>query len=91
MIFTGISEFSRGRDRVRRFIREAKAASSLNHQNIITVHEIGEADRLQFIATEFIVDETPRRLTQRERLGLPDALNFGIRIAAALNEANSSS
>jgi len=76
---------------VRRFIREAKAASSLNHQNIITVHEIGEADRLQFIATEFIVDETPRRLTQRERLGLPDALNFGIQIATALNEANISS
>jgi len=40
---------------VRRFIREAKAGSSLNHQNIITVHEIGEADRLQFIAAEFIV------------------------------------
>jgi eukaryotic-like serine/threonine-protein kinase len=40
---------------MRRFIREAKAASSLNHQNIITVHEIGEADRLQFIATELLM------------------------------------
>ena len=40
--------------RVRRFIQEAKAASALNHPHIITIHEVGEADSIHFIATEFI-------------------------------------
>jgi serine/threonine protein kinase len=39
---------------LRRFVREAKAASALNHPNIITIHDIGQIDDLQFIATEFI-------------------------------------
>src|SRR4030095_10107300 len=49
-----------GQDRVRRFIQEAKAASALNHPNIITIYEIDEVDSEQFIATEFIEGETLR-------------------------------
>lgn len=45
------SEFAKDESRVRRFIQEAKAASALNHPNTITVHEIGDVNGTQFIAT----------------------------------------
>jgi serine/threonine protein kinase/tetratricopeptide (TPR) repeat protein len=47
-------EFASDPDRMRRFILEAKAASALNHPNIITIHEIGESDGAHYIATEFV-------------------------------------
>src|SRR5688500_1248979 len=50
-------------ERMRRFVQEAKAASSLNHPNILTVHEIGGADPARFIAAEFVDG-----VTLRERL-----------------------
>src|SRR3712207_5825603 len=53
-------EFSRDADKLHRFIQEAKAASALNHPNILTVHEIGEVDGTHFIATEFIEGKTLR-------------------------------
>src|SRR6266545_87909 len=47
--------------RMRRFVQEAKAASALNHPNIITIHEIDKIDAVSFIATEFIDGETLRQ------------------------------
>jgi serine/threonine protein kinase len=41
-------------NRMKRFVQEAKAASALNHPNIVTIHEIDQADSVHFIATEFI-------------------------------------
>src|SRR5882762_5678456 len=50
--------FTRDQGRLRRFVLEAKAASSLNPPNIITIHDVGEADGAHFIATEFIDGQT---------------------------------
>src|SRR6476661_9350762 len=47
--------------RMRRFVQEAKAASALNHPNIITIHGIEQIDSMNFIATEFIDGETLRQ------------------------------
>ena len=55
--------------RVKRFIQEAKAASALNHPNILTVYEIGRADDTTFLATEFVDGVTLRFTIQG---GLPE-------------------
>ena len=74
--------------RMRRFVQEAKAASSLNHQNIITIYEIGETDSTRFIATEFIDGVTLRQQLRRARLSVTEILNIGIQIATGLAAAH---
>src|SRR5437763_12406371 len=54
------AEVAADRNRMSRFVQEAKTASALNHPNIITIHEIDETDSVTFIATEFIDGETLR-------------------------------
>src|SRR5215211_2439271 len=71
-------------DRVRRFVQEAKAASALNHPNILTIYEIDEIDSEQFIATEFIDGETLRDRIRKAPLKPGEALDVGIQIASAL-------
>jgi serine/threonine protein kinase len=75
-------------DRVRRFEREARAASSLSHPNIITVHEIGEEDGLRFIVTEYVEGRTLRELIESGGLNLPQALDTAIQVASALQAAH---
>ena len=75
-------------DLVHRFEREAKAASALNHPNILTVYEIGKTDDSHFIATEYITGETLRQRLKRAPLPLPEALDIAMQIAAALNAAH---
>jgi eukaryotic-like serine/threonine-protein kinase len=62
-------------DRIRRFRQEATAASALNHPGILTIHEAGDVDGCQFIATELVDGETVRQiLNQRGRVPLNEAL-----------------
>ena len=76
-------------DRVRRFVQEAKAASALNHPNILTIYEIDEIDSEHFIATEFIDGYTLRDRIRTGSLDPRDALDVGIQIASALSATHS--
>lgn len=78
-----------GEELLRRFVQEAKAASALNHPNILTVYEIDAIDSEQFIATEFIEGETLRARLQVEPLKPAEAIDVGIQVASALVAAHS--
>lgn len=83
-----VEEVANDPDRVSRFVREAKAASALNHPNILTVFEIGSVDGTQYIATEFIKGETLRELIGTGEIGLNEALGIALQVAAALGAAH---
>ena len=80
--------FTENADRVRRFAKEARAASSLNHPHILTVHEIGQADGEHFIAMEYVEGITLRERLQRGRLSFDEVLKIGAQTAAALSAAH---
>ena len=71
-------------NQVLRFVQEARLASLLNHPNIITIYEIGQAGDLQFISTEFVPGETLRDRLTRAPLKTKDAIDIAIDIASAL-------
>src|SRR5262249_1341199 len=80
--------FTRDQERLRRFEREARTVSALNHPNILTIYEVGSAGETQFIATEFIGGRTlPARL-RGGRLALSEAPELAIQITAALAAAH---
>src|SRR5207302_5135526 len=71
-------------ERKRRFVQEAKAASALNHPNIITIHDIATEDGVDFIAMEYVPGKALNRLISRKGLPLSDVLKYAVRIADAL-------
>ncbi|MDQ3252946.1 MAG: protein kinase, partial [Acidobacteriota bacterium] len=81
-------EFTSDRERLHRFEREAFAASSLNHPNILTIHEIGKENGHHFIATEFIDGESLRQHQKDNRLELHEVLEIGVQGASALVAAH---
>ena len=75
-------------DRVRRFEREARAASALNHPNIVTIYEIGKSNTTHFIATEFVDGKTLRQLINQKPFTLGETLNVCMQVADALSGAH---
>jgi serine/threonine protein kinase/Tol biopolymer transport system component len=72
-----------------RFVGEARAASALNHPNILVVHEIGETDGLHYIVSEHVEGITLREIIKESRLELPEILDISIQIASALAAVHS--
>jgi serine/threonine protein kinase/Tfp pilus assembly protein PilF len=76
------------RDRMRRFEQEAKAASALNHPNIITIYEIEQIDSVNCLATELIEGETLRQRMRSAPMKLGEVLDVAIQTASALSAAH---
>jgi serine/threonine-protein kinase len=74
--------------RIRRLEREARSISALNHPNIITIYDTGEARGLRFIATEFIDGATLRTILGRSRLEIHHALDIAMQVTQALAAAH---
>jgi eukaryotic-like serine/threonine-protein kinase len=76
-------------DRARRFEQEARAASALNHPNVVTIHDVGREDNLSYIVTELVEGESLREFLQRgAQLPMRSVLDIGIQIAEALAAAH---
>src|SRR5271170_1343368 len=79
-------------DREKRFVQEAKTASSLNHANIVTIYDIDTAEidgkPVRYIAMEFVAGETLDHLIGRKGLGVRTALKYASQIADALAAAH---
>jgi len=84
------SDLAANKDRLRRFEQEAKAASALNHPNIITIYEIEQIDSLNLIATELIEGQTLRESIRSVPMRLGDILDIAIQTASALSAAHGS-
>lgn len=82
------AEFTREHDRVRRFEREARTASALNHPHILTIYETGQQDNRHFIASEFVEGRTLRQVIAQGNLTLPTTLDIITQIASALAAAH---
>ena len=86
------TEFTNHQDRVRRFELEARAASALNHPNIVTIYEIGQTESSHFIVTEFIDGQTLRQHMASlggSGMDLGHILDIAIQIGSALAAAHS--
>jgi len=81
------STFTNDRERLRRFEQEARAVSTLNHPNILTIHEIADTDGHRFISTEFIEGQTLRERL-RSGVDIDEAIEIAIQVASALVAAH---
>src|SRR5262245_4944868 len=83
-----LDERTRDDQRLLRFEQEARAASALNHPNIITIYEIGDYGSTHFIATEFIEGLTLRKILSDGKMPVIAALDVAIQVASALSAAH---
>ncbi|HYV07915.1 MAG TPA: serine/threonine-protein kinase, partial [Blastocatellia bacterium] len=82
------ARFTEDATQIKRFEREARAASALNHPNIITIHEIGQDAGRHFIATEFIAGQTLRSRLSDGRINPGESVKIASQIASALAAAH---
>lgn len=82
------AEFAFDDGRLKRFELEARSASALNHPNILTIHEIGEADGVRFIATEYVDGRTLKDVLRDGKLPIESVLEMAVQIGSALDEAH---
>jgi eukaryotic-like serine/threonine-protein kinase len=82
------AEFTQNKVRLSRFEREAYSASSLNHPNIMTIHEIGMQDGSHFIAAEYIDGKSLRQQMAGHSMDLREVLGIASQIADALSAAH---
>jgi eukaryotic-like serine/threonine-protein kinase len=75
-------------NRLRRFRQEARAASALNHPNILTVYEVGQVDGTEFMVTEYVEGETLRARMARTPLSISEVLDVAIQVASGLSAAH---
>ncbi len=80
--------FASDKDRMKRFIREAKAASALTHPNVATIFEVGEAEGVHFIAMEYVSGQTLSEWAGKRTVKLGQIIDIGIQLADALDEAH---
>src|SRR6185503_8443583 len=82
------AEVASNQQRMERFIQEAKAASALNHPNIITIYEIDQSESGHYIAIEFIDGLTLRERVANSRATISEVLDIAIQATSALAEAH---
>src|ERR1043165_7616153 len=75
-------------ERKRRFVQEAKAASSLHHPGIVTIHDITSIGDMNFIVMEFLAGRTLGEMIGRQGLPAGEALEIAVQIADALAQAH---
>ena len=80
--------FTKDSERLRRFEQEARAASALNHPNIVTIHEIGHDGPFHFIAQEFVEGVTLNKYLGSKGLALNEVLEIAMQVASALAAAH---
>lgn len=83
------AHFEAETERKKRFIKEARAVSALNHPNILTIYEIEETENISFIATEFIDGETLRERIGGKQMPWQEAVKIAVQITSALESAHS--
>ena len=76
-------------ERKRRFIQEARAASALNHPNIITIYDIGNESGIDFIVMEYVEGKTLDQRIPRKGMKSSEVLKLGVQMADALAKAHS--
>ena len=79
------AEFASDRERMRRFVQEARAASALSHANIAHTYELGEVEGRPFIAMEYVEGQTLSAKISRQPLALTEIIEFSVQVLSLIH------